>query len=449
MTAPEWTRLENSAIIYPSCKTRKYASVFRMSATLNAPVDREGLDEALKTVIVRFPSFRYTVRRGLFWWFMQKLENEPEAGGRRSLGPIDIKANGGYMFRLCSEGCRIDLDVDHALTDGTGAMTFLLSVVAEYLRSHEGVTVSYGKWIYNPSEEAVREEIEDGFDSFSGTKGSLDSEQPAWHVKGKIERPDVLNSLGITFPTEDVHRVAHEADCTVTEYLSAQILYALQQVRSRQAGRKSNFIRMELPVNLRPIFGSKTMRNFASYIYLTLDVSNGDLSLADVIRDVKYQKRLYTQPGRLLRRIAANVKLEDNPGIRIVPLMIKRPIINLVNSLKGDRLATYTFSNLGLVDLPEEMASRVESLDFVLGRQRGRSGACSAVSTREVTSLSLTRRIAEDELERTLLANLRAAGIRATVQVPAHAMHPGSAPVAPRKAVFSNKSLVPAFFLSI
>ena len=103
MTLPEWTRLENSAIIYPSCRTRKYATVFRLSVTLDSAVDRDKLQDALRTVIARFPSFRYTVRRGFFWWFLQKLENEPEVGCRRDLVPIDVKRNGGYMFSLNCE----------------------------------------------------------------------------------------------------------------------------------------------------------------------------------------------------------------------------------------------------------------------------------------------------------------------------------------------------------
>ena len=246
MTLPEWTRLENSAIIYPSCRTRKYATVFRLSVTLDSQVNPDKLQEALQTVIQRFPSFRYTVRRGFFWWFLQKLENEPVVGPRRDLTPIDVKRNGGYMFSLNCEGDRIDLDVYHALSDANGAMTFLLSVVAEYLRITEGVSAEYGKWIYDPNGELVPEEIEDGFDRFSGTKGSLDDEKRAWHIKGNVERPGIVNSLGVSFSSEDVLAKARELDCTVTELLSTLILLSLQEVHAGQKGRKSPFIRMEV-----------------------------------------------------------------------------------------------------------------------------------------------------------------------------------------------------------
>ena len=449
MTAPDWTRLENSAIIYPSSKTSKYASVFRMSVLVDAPVDEELLSEALSTVLKRFPSFRYTIRRGFFWWFLQKLENEPVVSRRRDLGPIDIKHNGGYMFRLCAEGRRIDLDVFHALTDGTGALTFLLSIVAEYLKLRNGVSVPYGKWVLDPDSEPLEEEIEDGFDRFSGSKGSLDEEKRAWHIKGTNERHDVLNSFGVSLSAEAVKAKAAELDCTVTELLSAVMLSSLQELHRSARGRRSPHIRVELPVNLRPVFGSKTMRNFASYIYLSIDTSNGCLAFEDILKEVKFQKRLYTQPGRLRRRIAANVKLEDNFGIRCIPLFIKRPIINLINFLKGDNYATYTFSNIGSIDLPSEVASSLRDIHFVLGRTLGRSGSCAALSFDGTLNLNFTRKIVEDDLERIFVRDLRDLGLWAQINVPSAPMRPVKGIETARKAVYSKRGLFPKFLLSI
>ena len=118
-----------------------------MSVTLSSDVVPSRLDEALKSVIRRFPSFRFTVRKGLFWWFLRRLENDPAVCAPSGLESFDPKDNAGYMFKLSCTGARVNLDVFHALTDGTGAMTFLLSVVAEYLRMTTGTDISYGKWV--------------------------------------------------------------------------------------------------------------------------------------------------------------------------------------------------------------------------------------------------------------------------------------------------------------
>ena len=449
MTLPEWTRLENSAIIYPSCKTRKYAAVYRMSVTLDRNVDEASLDASVKTVIKRFPSFRYTVRRGVFWWFLNRLENEPAVCASSELKPFDIKTNGGYMFKLSCTGARIDLDVFHALTDGTGAMTFLLSVVAEYLKLTDSVQVRYGKWVFNPYEEPVEQEMEDGFDNFSGTKGSLDQESPAWHIRGREEKADVLNSLGVSIELEQAKAKASEMDCTLTELISAILLYSMQELRSKDPSRrKESSIRMELPVNLRPIFGSRTLRNFSSYVYLGLDLSNGEYSLDSVLSEVKYQKRLYVQPARLTRRIAANVALEENLAIRCIPLFIKRPVINIINHLKGDKYATYTFSNLGNIELPEGVREHVKDIHFILGRTRKRSGSCACVSYGGKLNLNFSRKIAEDDLERIFVRNLRALGIWAQVQVPAVPLKPVRGYDTCTRPVYRGGSLIPKFLLT-
>ena len=449
MTLPEFTRLENSAIIYPSCQTRKYSVVYRMSVKMDKEVNSETLHQALNTVIRRFPSFRYSIRRGLFWWFLYKLENNPELSVPSELKSFDIKKNGGYMFKLSCSGRRIDLDVFHALTDGTGAMSFLLSVVAEYLRRSEEAQIDYGKWIYNPYDEPVEAEMEDGFDQFSGTKGSLDEEEDAWHIHGKNERPDVLNSLGVSIQLDQLCAKAKELGCTITELLTTVMLTSLQEVRAADGSKKkSPYIRMEVPVNLRPIFGSSTLRNFSSYIYVTLDTSNGELSFDDALKEVKYQKRLYTQPGRLTRRIAANVALEDNLAIRVIPLFIKKPVINLINHLKGDKYATYTFSNLGNIELPEGMQQYVKDVHFVLGRTRKRSGSCACVSYGNTLNLDFSRKIREDDLERAFVNKLRELGIWSTVNVPAEPLRPNHGTDKITRPVFRGTSLFPKYLLS-
>ena len=450
MTIPEWTRLENSAIIYPSCQTRKYSTVYRMSVTLDSEVSADGLEVALKAVMARFPSFRYTVKKGLFWWFLQKLENDPRICAPGPLRSFNIERNGGYMFRLSCDGARIDLDVFHALTDGTGAMTFLLSVVAEYLRMHTGKTIGFGKWVFDPEGNPTEEEMEDGFDRFSGTKGSLDAEQKAYHINGKEERPDVLNSMGVSVRLSDLKAKAAELDCTVTELLSTLILVSIQeQRRLNPRRRKSPYIRMELPVNLRGVFNSKTLRNFSSYVYLGLDTTNGDISFEEALREVKYQKRLYVQPARLTKRIAANVALEDNFAIRCIPLFIKKPVINLINYLKGDKYGTYTLSNLGNVELPEGMAEHVKDVHFILGRTRKRSGSCACVSCGDTLNLDFSRKIAEDDMERIFVRRLRELGVWATVEVPATPLRPSASWKDEARPVFKSGRLVPKYLFSI
>lgn len=247
---------------------------------------------------------------------------------------------------------------------------------------------------------------------FSGTKGSLDSETRAYHVQGREERPGRLNNLRVSVSAERLRSIAREHGCTVTEFVSSLLLASLQEVRAAQADRRTSpFICLEVPVNLRPIFGRKTLRNFSSYVHLSLDVRNGNLPFDEIVRDVKYQKQLLVQPRRITTRVAANVALEDNAAIGIIPLFIKRPIINLINHLKGDNYTTYTLSNIGQIELPAQLAAHVRDLDFMLGRTRQTSGSCACVSYDGRMVLNLSRKIAEDAVEQTFIRRLHELGL--------------------------------------
>jgi len=417
MKAPAWTRLDNASIIYPSCRTRKYATIFRMTVTLDETVSPVLLDEALRNTSHRFPGFRYSLDKGFFWWFLRRLENDPKATPVAPMRPFSFKKNGGYMFRTGYEDNRIFLDVFHALTDGTGAMTFLMSLTAEYLRLRYGIEVPANKWVLDPEQEPAEEEMEDSFDRFSGTKGSLDKESNAYHIPGREELPGVLNDFRLSISLSETRERAKKYGCTVTELLTAVMLQAAQEVRTRDnALGASPFLKVEVPVNLRPIFSSRTLRNFSSYVHLGIDVRNGDMPFKDILEEVRLQKRLYVHPNRLTTRVAANVALEDNLAIRSIPLFIKKPVINFINSHKGDNYCTQTLSNIGGIELPEGMRRHVRDIDFILGRTQKKSGSCSCVSYGDRLNLHFTRKIAEHEFEDRIVRILGEMGIRGEIR---------------------------------
>ena len=388
-----------------------------MSVTLDQEVSRRLLNQALQNIIGRFPGFTYTLGQGFFWWYLHRLNNIPVAGRDNTMNIFSIKDNGGYMFRAGCTGNKITLDIFHALTDGHGAMTFLMSLTAEYLRLKEGITPEYGGWVLNPAEEARPEELEDGFDSFSGLKGNLDNERKAWHIPGTKEPFDVLHNTRVSISTESLAQKSREYGCTITELLTSLMLAALQDTRNVSGTRAQNGnLKVEVPVNLRKMFGKKTLRNFSSYVHLGFDASKGDWTLPEIIKTVHSQKEEFVSKSPLTTRVAANVALEDNLAVRCIPRFIKKPIINLINSLKGDRYCSYTLSNIGEIKLPDEMAAHVRDVDFLLGRARGKSGSCACASFGGRLNLNFTRKIAQSEFERRFVGWLDKVGIDASLR---------------------------------
>lgn len=395
-----------------------------MSVTLDQEVSLRLLNTALNNIIGRFPGFTYTLGNGFFWWYLHRLDNMPIAERDTTMNIFSLKDNGGYMFKAGCSGNKITLDIFHALTDGTGAMTFLMSLTAEYLRLKEGITPEYDGWILNPAEEARPEELEDSFDSFSGLKGNLDNESVAWHIPGKKIPFDTLLNTRVSISTGSLADKAKEYGCTITELLTSLMIASLQDTRNVSGTRRQNGnLKVEVPVNLRPLFGSKTLRNFSSYVHLGIDAGRGDLTFKEIVATVRAQKERYVKKGPITTRVAANVALEDNVAVRCIPRLIKKPIINLVNSLKGDRYCSYTLSNIGDIKLPESVAEHVRDIDFLLGRARGKSGSCACASFNGRLNLNFTRRIEESVFERYFLSWLDRIGIEASVQFTSVAEH--------------------------
>lgn len=417
MTPPTWTRLDNASLIYPACRTRRYATTFRMSVALNEDISKDILGRALEKTAARFPSFCYGLDRGFFWWILRRLENKPVLSSDGGMEPFNFRRNGGFLFKVSVQDNEIVLDVFHVLTDGYGAMTFLLSLTAEYLRMRYGAQIPSSGWILDPEQDPSYSEMEDSFDHFSGIKGELDKETRAYHLKGTIGRHDVHDGVRVSIPIDQIRQKTKEMGCTVTEFITATMLKSLQEVRrAKDPDSKLTSMKIEVPVNLRPIFGSVTLRNFSSYVHLGIDVRNGDLSFGDILEEVKRQKQIFAQPGRLTTRVAGNVALEDNPAIRRIPLFIKKPVINYIKTHKGDLYCSQTMSNIGVIDLPEEMRHYVKDVDFILGRPKIRPGAVGCVSYGGRLNLNFARRIVEADFEDRFVASMHELGIDVSVR---------------------------------
>lgn len=404
MSIPVQLRLDNAANIYPASLSKHFASLYRMSITLNETVSASHLQSALDRVSERIPTFRCGLQDGLFWWYLRRLERRPAVTPLAPLRPFDFADYGGHLFRVSADGQRIVLDIFHALTDGNGARTFLLTLAAEYLRIRYGVSIPCNEMILDPSDPPVLAEVEDSFKSvFTGRKGSLEKNAVAYQSPGTVLPDYGLRDTCFELEEAIVRERCRNAGCTVTEWLVSAMLCALQeQYRFDPGVRASSVVKVSVPVNLRPLYGSRSLRNFSSYVNLGADVETCRLSFEDMLGIVRAQKRRLLSREVLEDKISANVELEESFMVRCIPLVLKRRIIDLINKLHGDRFFSTTLSNLGAVSLPEAMRPYVEGFDFMLGRQRGNGTAASCVSCVGKLRLHLTSKIGENDLERLL-----------------------------------------------
>jgi len=416
---PARLRLDNAANIYPASMSKEYCSLYRMLITMAENIDVTILQTALTTVAERIPTFRCTLKAGAFWWYLDRCDAEPLVRPLKPLKYFRFKEQDGLLYRISVSGKDLSLDVFHALADGNGAMVFLMTLAGEYIRQRYGTAIQYNYLVLDPKDRPVYAEVEDSFKTvFSGRHGQLEKNVDAYHIRGTVMPFGTVKDLRVELQADAVRQVGKRYDCTVTELLTAAMLYALQQEHRMDAGKKkSSALKVSVPVNLRPLYHSRTVRNFSSYVNLGVDVKDGYLTFEELVKAVKAQKEHDLKKENLEPKIAANVELEEMLLVRMIPLLIKHRIIDIINLLHGDRYCSQTLSNIGNLNVPKALLPYIQSVDFALGRQRGNSGAVSCVSYNGRLCLHMTRKIYSDRFEQAFLYQLQRLGLTFSTSV--------------------------------
>ncbi len=417
--AKEWMKLDNSAKIYPAIMSRSWAAMFRLSASLTEPVDLQLLQQATDQTIKRFPSFAQKLRRGFFWHYFEKIDTplrvQRDVGN--PLSRMNFKLSGGYMLRVRYYENRIAVEFFHALTDGTGGLTFLRTLVAQYLELKYGVDIPRSDEILDCAEEPKPSENEDGFLKYErGVK--LDrKEKSAFRVPG-TEEENFLSIVTGMMDVKEALALSKRYNCTLTEFLVSVLILSIDEIQLRYlpSRRMHKPVKISVPVNLRKFYPTSTVRNFSSYINPGIEPRYGEYSLEETIKRVKGFMASELDEKLLNAKFSTNVNFEKSPFIRAVPLFIKKPMLLLAFHFSGDRLTSSTISNLGSVTLPQEMEKYVDRIDFMLGPLKRTRVACGCVSYKGRLAFTFTRKIEEAHVERNFFTRLVKLGLRVTVE---------------------------------
>ena len=413
-----WMKLDNAALIYPPTIKKKYAAMFRLTITFNEKIDIEILRKALTNTLKRLPSFSYRLKKGLFWHYFERIDGLPPIlpDVKNPMNRINFHENNYFLFRVRVYEKRLALEFFHALTDGTGGVTLLLTLSREYLYLKYNANIPYTDKILNLSDKPNKKEYEDSFKKYTGASGFIPKERPAYHLKGTMLPSNMLNIITGKIDVNKLKELCHRFDCTITEFLTSIMFLALQEIQNNHHDKKSRPIKISIPVNLRRIFPSSTLRNFSSYVNPKLDTSLGEYTLEEIIREVKSQLSFKVNEKRLRSKFTGNVKAEKNILVRIMPSFIKKYALSISDYLMGDRYCTTTFSNYGYINIPKEMERYVTDMGFMLGRSRNKHGSIGCISFLNNLYITFTSRIKETDFERLFFTKLVELGIEVSIE---------------------------------
>ena len=366
----KWLRLDNAAKIYPASANPKRPLVFRLMTEIDRPVNLGILKKALEETIARYPYFGVQIHKGFFWYWMDF--ESPGVSIYPDLGTpcryFRYRQREQPQVRLLVKNNTISAEFFHALTDGSGALTFMRHLIFAYARIL-GINLPEGS--DNPLDSVPdSEENEDAYNRYFDPKLPPPPKlSKAFHLPFLKLNSFSYKLLSCEIPTGRLLEAARENGLTITEYLSAIYLWALQDIYlklypSNNNRQKRPVIRVQVPVNLRNLFPSKTLRNFTLFVVPEIDTRLGYYSFEEICRLVHYHMLLETDPKLLRRIIYRNVRNEKSIFIRIIPLTLKNIVLRYYFHRSGLSLYSGLITNLGRVQWPGELSEFVTGMRF-------------------------------------------------------------------------------------
>jgi hypothetical protein len=418
---PDWLPLDNAAKIYPTASSKLSPAVFRISARLRAAVKLSALQRASDSLVRRCPYFQVYLRRGLFWYYLQRHRETPQVQllENSRLEALPTQGRMGHLLRVRARGRTIAVEFSHVLTDGAGGLRFLNSLLAEYLRLC-GIAVAGRPEFLDPREDPDPEEAEDGHRRYFDKGGpGPTGYPPAYHIGERPPRQRYWRILTGRMPASRMLTLARAKGTTLTEYLAALYMFCLGKLYEAEAsaGRRpaSSIVRLEVPVNMRRFFPSATMRNFSLYVSPELDLRLQHYSLEELARRVHHTMQMEVDRRELSRQITRNVGAELMPVIRATPLFVKDILLGWMYRHLSARIYSGVLSNLGRVELPPAMSTHIESFGMVMAPGRVTKKSCTVISYGDELSIAISSIVKSRELERLFFKALAGQGVPVSV----------------------------------
>lgn len=376
-TARAWSRLDNAAKIFPSASSRDHTQVFRFACELYEAVVPGVLAEALKRTMEQFPAYRCVLKHGLFWYYLEASDIQPtvKLETRPPCSPIYDSNQASLLFDVTYFGRRINLEVYHVLSDGTGALQFLRTLVYHYLVLRHADELD-GRLPALDVDASDTEKMDDSFQRYYGGRHQkLDKRlRAAYRLKGPRVPEKRIRVLEGILPVKAILELAHAYDTTLTVLLAALLIQSIgEDMPQRLRGKP---VVLAVPVNLRNYFPSASVRNFFSLIEVEYCFAGRSGALEDIIQAVDEAFRRELTEERLAARLNSLTSMEHNPAARVVPLVIKDFFLRIAYDA-AQRGSTATLSNVGRISMPPELDPYIRLFDVFVSTNKLQLCMCS------------------------------------------------------------------------
>lgn len=409
-----WRSLDNAAKLFSAASSPKDTRVFRFYCELKEEVKEEILQEALNQTIQKYPVFLSVMRKGLFWHYLEKSELRPVVREeyKEPCSSLYVRDKKTLLFEVTYYKKRINFEVFHALTDGTGATEFLRELVKNYLyliheEDLEPVELS-NQYL------TVKDQEDDSFSRYYDPDFPRKKKKKirAVQIKKGGKGYEELQINEASMSVKELLGIAREKKVSMSVLLTAAFICAIHEEMSRMQEKKP--VILMVPVNLRKIFPSDSMLNFFGYIEPGYQFGGGKDSFEDVLEAVKLYFQENLSKEHMAGRMNELIAIEKHKILKWAPLELKNSCIR-AGAKMAEQEVTAVLSNMSVVKMPEDYAQYIEKFGVYTSTNRTELCICSFQDT---LSLGFTSRYDSTNIQRNFYRILKELGASVKVAEP-------------------------------
>ena len=332
----------------------------RIVAALTMQIDPAILAASLQEAVARFPHFGVGLQFGEDGIMFRELDAEVPVFEDDANQPcaFDDPALNGYLFKVIYVHKTVCFDFHRAMADEAGMMTFVKSVLFNYLE-RAGYPVTTGGAIKLLSSEYFKAEGEDAMPRLDDAQAS----RPVWYMDAKAVVPaghdePVEEVVHIRVPVAKLRKEYSDIVNIPVTYIAPLLSHAVHEMFGSEIDA-GEYVVASVQVNLRPYYPSATMRPYHTPVYLAYNRNLSDYPYSTVLMSQKKLLEAQLKPDTLAysaqRKIADIERAYEGSADGV-----DSRFCELQEKLRAK--STYDIAGLGHVVLPECMQRLVTEL---------------------------------------------------------------------------------------
>ena len=385
-----WRKLDNTAKIF-SLDDKDNTNIFRYSVILKQDIDEKILIKALERALNNYLIFKVKIGTGVFWNYLEYNPKEPIIKKEDEIPcqHINFKENNDYLFKVTYYKKKINLDIFHVLTDGTGAISFLKSIIYNYLSlkynlsfsENTNNSISYQDQYLRKYDKNLK--VNDKF-------------KMAYQIPGKVNK-HINNTYHYIIDIDKIKKVCKNYGVTITEYLTAIYIYAMYLSIYNKNSRKE--INIAVPINLRKYYQVDTLSNFFVCMNVNAKVVGSDpLKFDEVLKNVHKDFQEKLEIDKVKSYLTRDVNLGMNVIIRLVPLFMKKIVMKFIGNLVT-RTSTSTLSNVGVIDIDDKYEKYIDNILVLVMPSKVQKIKCTVCSFGKYLNVTVNSNIEDSKFE--------------------------------------------------